>query len=86
MAVALFVAFAFAPAARADGVKISGEKRIGPREVELTISTPAFTAPTYVDIDLPDRLRHRPEAALARHLLPAGTMNTYRTFNDLVDG
>jgi hypothetical protein len=63
IALALFASLA--PAARAGGVKITEEKRIGPREVELTISTPAFTAATHVDVDLPtgygaDLTRRRP--------------------------
>jgi S-formylglutathione hydrolase FrmB len=86
IALALLVTLALTPAARADGAKITEEKRIGPREVELTISTPAFTQPTHVDIDLPtgygaDPTRRWP----VTYFLP-GTTNPYRTFNDLVDG
>jgi diacylglycerol O-acyltransferase/trehalose O-mycolyltransferase len=73
-------------AAQANGARIVAEKQIAPRVIELTISTPAFTTLTHVDVDLPtgydaDTKRRWP----ATYVL-AGTMNTYRTFNDLVDG
>lgn len=75
-----------APSAQAHDGRIIAEQRIGPRVIELTISTPAFAGPTKVDVDLPvgydaDRRRRWPVAYFL-----AGTMNTYRTFNDFVEG
>src|SRR4051794_38142640 len=52
VAVALCCASA-APAHAADGARITAERSLGPRAVELTIATPAFTAPTRVQVFLP---------------------------------
>src|SRR4051794_33006366 len=84
--VAIAVALLAAPAAQANDAHIVAEKQIAPRVIELTISTPAFTGPTKVDVDLPvgydaDAHRRWPVAYFL-----AGTMNTYRTFNSFVDG
>jgi S-formylglutathione hydrolase FrmB len=87
IALALLVALALAPAARAAAaVKITEEKRVGPREVELTISTPAFTAPTHVDVDLPAGYGANPTRRWPVTYFLPGTTNPYRTFNDLVGG
>jgi S-formylglutathione hydrolase FrmB len=77
---------ASAASADANAARITAKKRIAPRVVELTISTPAFTAPTHVDVDLPvgydaDRERRWPVAYFL-----AGTMNTYASFNAVVHG
>jgi S-formylglutathione hydrolase FrmB len=47
------VALACAPAARADGARIVKERPLPDRGVELTIATPAFAAPTHVQVFLP---------------------------------
>jgi S-formylglutathione hydrolase FrmB len=85
-ALALAVLCGSASPGQAGDVRITAEERIAPRVIELTISTPAFTAPTKVHVNLPvgygaDRDRRWPVTYVL-----AGTMNTYRTFNDLVDG
>ena len=66
--------------------QITAKKKLGPRVVELTVSTPAFAEPTHVDVDLPtgyeaDKGRRWPVAYFL-----AGTMNTYKSFNDVVHG
>jgi S-formylglutathione hydrolase FrmB len=76
----------WASSAQASGARITSEERLGPRVIELTIDTPAFTTPTKVDVDLPvgydeDAGRRWPVTYFL-----AGTMNTYSTFNDFVDG
>jgi S-formylglutathione hydrolase FrmB len=58
LATAAVVALAVAawPAARAaadDGARIVAERSLGPNAVELTIATPAFSAPTRVQVFLP---------------------------------
>jgi S-formylglutathione hydrolase FrmB len=66
--------------------RIVSERRLGPRVLELTISTPAFPTPTHVHVDLPagyeqDRGRRWP---VTYYL--AGTNGTYRSFNDRYEG
>lgn len=83
-AAALFCAWA-APA-HADEARITAERRIAPRVVELTISTPAFAAPTHVDVDLPVGYDAEPARRWPVAYFLAGTMNTYASFNNVVDG
>jgi S-formylglutathione hydrolase FrmB len=83
---AFAVALLWTTPAHAAGARIISEERIGPRVIELTVSTPAFAAPTKVDVDLPagydsDRRKRWPVTYFL-----AGTMNTYSTFNSVVDG
>src|SRR5690242_10970660 len=77
---------AAAPPARADGVHITAEQRVAPRVVELTISTPAFAGPTKVDVDLPTGYDADPGRRWPVTYVLAGTMNTYRSFNQVVHG
>jgi S-formylglutathione hydrolase FrmB len=70
----------------ANEARIVSERRLGPRVLELTISTPAFKTPTHVQVDLPagydqDRGRRWP---VTYYL--AGTNGTYRSFNDRYEG
>ena len=85
-AVALAPLCGSASPAHASDVRITAEERIGPRVIELTISTPAFTAPTKVHVNLPVGYRAKRGRRWPVTYVLAGTMNTYRTFNDLVDG
>jgi S-formylglutathione hydrolase FrmB len=83
---AALLLLASAASAEANPARITAKKRLEPRVVELTISTPAFTTPTHVDVDLPvgydaDRERRWPVAYFL-----AGTMNTYASFNSVVHG
>ena len=78
--------FAWAAPAHAGDAHITAEKKIGPRVIELTISTSAFTGPTKVDVDLPVGYDADPRRRWPVTYFLAGTMNTYRTFNDFVDG
>lgn len=56
------------------------------RVVELTIVTPAFAAPTKVDVDLPVGYASDPARRWPVTYVLAGTMNTYASFNHVVDG
>lgn len=67
-------------------VKITKTERIGKRLVRLTISTPAFTTPTKVDVDLPVGYAAHPRRRWPVTYFLAGTMNTYASFNNVVDG
>jgi hypothetical protein len=40
-------------AAQANDAQITGERQVTGRVIELTIATPAFVAPTKVDVNLP---------------------------------
>ena len=58
-----------ASAARANDARITAEQRTGPRAITLTIWTPAFTAPTKVDVDLPAAYdKEQQDAAMHRFL------------------
>lgn len=70
----------------ASQVHVTAETRTEPRVVELTISTPAFSTPTHVDVDVPvGYWTHEHRRWPVAYFL-AGTMNTYASFNDVVDG
>ena len=56
------------------------------RVVTLTISTPAFTTPTKVDVDLPTSYDAQPQRRWPVTYVLAGTMNTYASFNNVVHG
>ena len=81
----LLLCVAAAPAA-ANDARITAERRIAPRVVELTISTPAFTAPTKVHVDLPTGYDADPDRRWPVTYVLAGTMNSYSSFNNVVDG
>lgn len=67
-------------------VRITAENQVAPRVVELTIATPAFTAPTKVDVDLPVGYDTDPGRRWPVTYVLAGTMNNYDSFNKVVDG
>ena len=83
---AVAVMCAWAPLARAADVQITSEQQIAPRVIDLTISTPAFTTPTHVEIDLPTGYDADPARRWPVTYVLAGTMNTYKTFNSFVEG
>src|SRR5690242_1829082 len=85
VAIAAMFALAATPA-HANPARIVSEKRVGPRWIELTISTPAFTGPTKVDVDLPTGYATHPHRRWPVTYFLAGTQNTYRSFNKVVDG
>ncbi|HET9102701.1 MAG TPA: alpha/beta hydrolase family protein [Solirubrobacteraceae bacterium] len=74
------------PSAGAATAQITAEQSLGPRVIELTISTPAFTGPTHVDVDLPVGYDSDPHRRWPVTYVLAGTMNTYATFNNFVGG
>jgi len=86
LGVALICAVALCGTASASTVKVTASKRLDPRWIELTISTPAFTIPTHVDVDLPANYDAQPHRRWPVTYMLAGTMNTYRTFNSFVHG
>ena len=75
-----------ASAAHAADATIVAEKQVAPRVVELTIATPAFTAPTKVDVDLPVGYDSDPQRRWPVTYVLAGTQNNYDSFNKVVDG
>jgi S-formylglutathione hydrolase FrmB len=75
-----------AASAHANSARIVAQQRVKPRVVELTIATPAFAAPTKVDVDLPTGYDSDPDRRWPVTYFLAGTMNTYRSFNSVVDG
>lgn len=86
VAAAILLLLLAAAPAWANEATITAEKSLGPRVVELTISTPAFTGPTHVDVDLPNGYETEPQRRWPVAYFLAGTMNTYATFNGFVDG
>jgi S-formylglutathione hydrolase FrmB len=66
--------------------QITEAKRLAPRVLELTITTPAFSAPTHVDVDLPNGYDSEPERRWPVAYFLAGTQNTYKSFNSVVHG
>lgn len=68
-----------------DPAHITSAVRSG-RVVTLTISTPAFTDPTKVDVDLPTSYDAQPHRRWPVLYVLAGTMNTYASFNSVVHG
>jgi S-formylglutathione hydrolase FrmB len=75
-----------ATGAQAGEATITAEKSLGPRVLELTISTPAFATPTHVDVDLPNGYATEPGRRWPVSYFLAGTQNTYKSFNSVVDG
>lgn len=87
-ATSLLAAFVLIAASGSDAraAQITSEKQVGPRVVELTISTTAFSEPTKVNVNLPTGYDADPGRRWPVTYFLAGTMNTYRTFNTLIDG
>ncbi|HVW81142.1 MAG TPA: alpha/beta hydrolase family protein [Mycobacteriales bacterium] len=75
-----------AAAGKPAGARVIAEKRLGPRVIELTITTPAFNTPTHVDVDLPVGYRAHPDKRWPVAYFLAGILNNYASFNDVVDG
>lgn len=86
LASVLAVLLAAAAPAFAGDVQLTAETQVAPRVVELTISTPAFTAPTKVDVDLPVGYDADPQRRWPVTYVLAGTNNSYTSFNHVVDG
>jgi S-formylglutathione hydrolase FrmB len=55
--------------------RIIGERQVTGRAVELTIATPAFVAPTKVDVNLPAGYDASPSRRWPVTYFTAGTMN-----------
>src|SRR4051812_5361567 len=85
MSAVVLLCVAAAPA-QANEAHLLSEKQIGPRVVELTIATPAFVAPTKVDVDLPVGYDADPDRRWPVTYGLAGTMNNYDSYNKVVDG
>jgi S-formylglutathione hydrolase FrmB len=86
LAVAALISCWVAPAALANEAKITNTEHVTDRLLTLTISTPAFTEPTKVDIDLPTGYAKHPSRHWPVTYFTAGTMNNYDAFNTIVDG
>ncbi len=75
------------PASAAENpATITSAVQTAPRVIELTISTPAFTTPTKVNVDLPNGYNDDPNRRWPTAYFLAGTQNTYRSFNSMIDG
>jgi S-formylglutathione hydrolase FrmB len=85
--VALAVAgLLFASPAQANQARITGEKRLTGRVIELTIATPAFAAPTKVQVNLPAGYEANRKRRWPVTYFTAGTMNSEATFNNFLGG
>jgi S-formylglutathione hydrolase FrmB len=73
-------------AAVANPAHITEEHRLAPRVIELTIETPAFAEPTHVDVDLPTGYEAEARRRWPVTYFLAGTSNTYKSFNSVVNG
>jgi S-formylglutathione hydrolase FrmB len=82
----LAASLALASTASAADAQITEAKRLAPRVLELTISTPAFSEPTHVDVDLPNGYESEPDRRWPVAYFLAGTQNTYASFNGVVHG
>jgi S-formylglutathione hydrolase FrmB len=82
----MLITASFASAARANDARIIAERQVTGRVIELTIATPAFVAPTKVDVDLPVGYDAHPSRRWPVTYFTAGTMNRYSTFNDFLGG
>ena len=71
---------------RGNDARITGERRISERVIELTIATPAFAGPTKVHVNLPVGYDAAPARRWPVTYVTAGTMNTYATFNNFLKG
>jgi hypothetical protein len=83
---AVLITVCLPSAAQANDVEITGERQVTGRVIELTIATPAFVAPTMVDVDLPAGYDADPARRWPVTYFTAGTMNRYTAFNEFLDG
>lgn len=83
---AIAMAFAGRAGAVSNPASITSAVQIAPRVVELTIDTPAFTAPTKVQVDLPTGYDSDPDRRWPTSYFLAGTQNNYKSFNSIVGG
>lgn len=72
--------------AATDAARITDERKVSDRVVELTIATPAFAAPTKVQVTLPTGYDAAPARRWPVTYFTAGTQNRYNAFNDFLDG
>ena len=72
--------------AAANDARITGERRISERVIELTIATSAFAGPTKVHVNLPVGYDAAPSRRWPVTYVTAGTMNNYNTFNNFLKG
>ena len=72
--------------AQASDAQIISERQVADRVVELSIATPAFVAPTKVDVILPVGYDTDPSRRWPVTYFTAGTMNHHNTFRTFVDG
>ena len=86
IAAAALLCLCFASTAHADEARITGERRVSERVIELTIATPAFAGPTKVHVNLPVGYDTAPSRRWPVTYVTAGTMNTYATFNNFLEG
>ena len=86
LVVAVLLSAWLASAAQANDARITGERRISDRVIELTIATPAFAGPTKVHVNLPVGYDAAPARRWPVTYVTAGTMNTYATFNNFLKG
>ena len=84
--VAVIITGSLASAAQAGDARITGERRVSERVIELTIATPAFAGPTRVHVNLPVGYDSSPARRWPVTYVTAGTMNTYATFNSMLKG
>ena len=83
---AILMSAVLAGPAAANDARITAERRITERVIELTIATPAFTRPTKVHVNLPVGYDAAPARRWPVTYVTAGTMNTYATFNNFLKG
>jgi S-formylglutathione hydrolase FrmB len=83
---ALLITAWLASAAQANEARITEERLVTGRVIELTIATPAFVAPTKVHVNLPVGYDADPSRRWPATYFTAGTMNRYSAFNNVLDG
>ncbi len=84
--VAMLACCWLAGTAQANDAKIIDSEHVTDRVVTLTISTPAFTEPTKVDVGLPVGYANHRSRRWPVTYFTAGTMNNYDAFFNFVDG
>jgi S-formylglutathione hydrolase FrmB len=82
----LVLAAGFPAPALANPARITGERQVTPRLIELTIATPAFAAPTKVDVTMPTGYDADASRRWPVTYFTAGTMNRYYAFNRTLSG
>lgn len=89
LAAGLTVAFTFAfsgAMASAESVSIIDEQKVSDRLLELTVETPAFTAPAKVHVFLPTGYDAAPTKKWPVTYFLAGTQNRYNSLANFLDG